>query len=509
MIKYLVCIAALLSATAVLAQDRSPKRGVCWDEKQQRLSDAPLMKMSDGVSWLYNWGPAPQGTSGLIGNDSGVGFAPMCWNGNFDETRLRNYLSSHPDTRYLLGFNEPNFSAQANMTPADAAAKWPRLEAIAQEFGLKLVAPALNFTGERVGGRVWSPYEWLDEFIAQYKKSFSKLPRLDCLALHCYMNWSSAMTWFATGYFYSDLYDSSKKDVYGRYPNIVELLDAAKAANGCYPGMMLTEFCAYEGNKDGFVTNTDNQIDQMVLKVQALEKSDVVEGYAWFMANPNGGAGSYPYNSMFMSNTAQSELSDLGNVYVHMSAFDKNKYYAAGETIAAKDYTDVSTDGNQQPRLRPNTEAGSSIPLQLQMQSGSWTKYQITNDADAMLKFTLHVNADDAISLWFYLDGKPVVKKNLAATAGKWENREIETQVSAGQHEIMVCNSGAAPFLFTEMSYQAPTNGILSVTDDDMTSDAPEFYSFDGTKMTAADGTLAPGLYVKMEGNKATKIIIR
>ena len=47
--------------------------------------------------------------------------------------------------KYLLGFNEPNFKNQANMTPAQAVEVWPRLEAIAEEFGLGLVGLAVNY----------------------------------------------------------------------------------------------------------------------------------------------------------------------------------------------------------------------------------------------------------------------------------------------------------------------------------------------------------------------------
>ena len=39
-------------------------------------------------------------------------FAPMCWNSYYNANAIRSYIDSHPETRYLLGFNEPNFSAQ-------------------------------------------------------------------------------------------------------------------------------------------------------------------------------------------------------------------------------------------------------------------------------------------------------------------------------------------------------------------------------------------------------------
>lgn len=153
----------LILATTALAQQKSAKRGIGWAERDadSYLSDAAIEKMAPGISWVYTWGATPKGATTLLatGEEGSMDFAPMCWNGGYNASVIRNYVRNHPGTKYLLGFNEPNFSAQANMTPADAANKWPAVEALANELRLKLVAPALNFTGERVGGRTWSPYE--------------------------------------------------------------------------------------------------------------------------------------------------------------------------------------------------------------------------------------------------------------------------------------------------------------------------------------------------------------
>lgn len=46
-----------------MAQSKSAKRGIGWDEKTQKLSDAPIDKMLPGISWLYNWGPTPSGSA--------------------------------------------------------------------------------------------------------------------------------------------------------------------------------------------------------------------------------------------------------------------------------------------------------------------------------------------------------------------------------------------------------------------------------------------------------------
>lgn len=52
------------------------------------------------------------------------------------------------------------------MTPLEAAAEWPRLEAIANEFVLKIVGPAVNFCGNCVtenGTTYNDPFDYLDD----------------------------------------------------------------------------------------------------------------------------------------------------------------------------------------------------------------------------------------------------------------------------------------------------------------------------------------------------------
>lgn len=445
---------ALAMALPAFAQERSTKRGVAWDEGKLKTSTELIDRIADGVSWYYNWGIKPQGQATNIGPGLNIDFYPMCWNGGFNETSLRQYLTDHPGTKYVLGFNEPNFSAQSNMTPESAATAWAKVEKLADDFNVQLVAPALNFTGEKVGGRTWSPYEWYDEFFRLRPDA-----HVDCLALHCYMNWYSATTWFATEYFYKDLYDSSKKDIYGRYPNLVAYLDAFKTEHGHFPRMMLTEFCSWEN--DGTIKNVDFQIDQMTQKVQKLEQNDLVEGYAWFMMN--GSASSYPYWSLLQSNTATSPLSTLGEVYVHMSSFDTNRWYAPGETIFAKDYVDASTD-DQQAKLRPSTDVTSDAPLQVQMQPSAWTSYQVNvpsdPSADAQGKtytVRLRMQSSTDASLTFYVDRKkqtPIA--TLPSTQGQWTTVELPLTLKAGQHTIMVFNGSTTSYLISELTLVAP-----------------------------------------------------
>lgn len=299
---------ALLAASVVLPSQaqRSAKRGF-GDNKMSYRDD--LTALARGCSWWYNWAATPPASySELTGADKLIEFDPMAWNGNYDINALRAYYQAHPQDKYLLGFNEPNFKAQSNMTPTQAAQKWPDLEKLANELGLKLVAPALNYPDGAINdGKTYQPTEWMDAFISEYKRLYNKEPKIDYLALHCYMDDPAAMQGFVDNF----------AQRYGKQ-------------------VWLTEFCAWEQKS---VNSAKEQESTMIQKLQILEKDPNVFRYAWFQAHGNAGV---PYNSLFNNNGKAGSLTDLGFSYVNMSAFNSTYYYKVGERIPANQFVDVS-----------------------------------------------------------------------------------------------------------------------------------------------------------------------
>ena len=493
--RFLIFTMSVAFCATLIAQTKSAKRGVCWDEKTQSLSEQPVAKLSPGISWVYNWGVATNQEVSTVGPDRDLEFVPMCWNDAFDDSKLRAWLSSHPGARYLLGFNEPNLSwnvGGSQMTPQQAATAWPRVKQVAADYGLELVAPALNFSGDQVGDRVWEPFAWYDEFLRLLNEADID-PAIDYLAFHSYMNWYSAVNWVATEYFYtdkesSDLFSTANK---GRYPNLVKYLEDYKEAHGHFPKMFLTEFCSYEGDKDGYVSSVDSQIDQMTQKVQNLEQSDLVAGYAWFMANMSQAPTVYPYNSLFMSNTATSELSDLGKVYVYMSAFDTEHWYNAAETVLAKDYVDASTD-NQQAKVRPNSEDGSDIPLQVEWQSSAWTAYQITLPADGTYTLKLHMKstADNDFRIYEDALGSSNRRLNttLPSTGGVWKDVTTQVTLPAGQHTLLLYNMGTSSIFINSFSFESSTDGIKMIEErgDERARERECTYNIAGQKVSGS-----------------------
>jgi hypothetical protein len=158
------------------ASARSCKRGIAYGEH----STADLQALATGISWWSNWSDLPDFK--LRGEDlDGVEHAPMVWGKDFDPATVEAHIaaSTATGTRYLQGFNEPNFFEQANLSAEDAAALWPKLEAIADARDLRLVSPAVNFCGG--GCHDTDPAAYLRKFFAACEGC-----RVDVVAVHSY-----------------------------------------------------------------------------------------------------------------------------------------------------------------------------------------------------------------------------------------------------------------------------------------------------------------------------------
>src|SRR5205814_9048124 len=121
---------------------KSAKRGIAYDLS----SAADYAALAPGVSWWYDWSDAPHGgTANDLRDRYSMAFIPMLWNGSFNDAQITAMLQANPRIGYLLVVNEPNLTDQANLTPAQAAALWPRFEAIAKATGVKIVGPPITW----------------------------------------------------------------------------------------------------------------------------------------------------------------------------------------------------------------------------------------------------------------------------------------------------------------------------------------------------------------------------
>lgn len=326
-----------------LTQKRSQKRGVSFNFQMEE--DVTLL--AQGVSWSYNWGPAQNGNSIVEAmNKENVCFFPMAWNGNFSAERIRQWKQSHPECEYILAFNEPNLTDQANMTPQAAAAVWPPLKALADELGMKLIAPAMNYGTLANYG---DPIKWLDEF-------FSLVPISDVhgIAIHCYMASPSALKSYVQRFYKYGL------------------------------PIWMTEFCAWESS----VQSATAQARFMAQSVAYLESDPNVAGYAWFIPRGSADENQYPYYAL-LTKSRPIDLTPLGRLYVNLSSLDRSAKFAIGDVIPAEQYCDshatqsaTAKEWVNYPALQLTTDATGILEIS-DLFNGQWVEYNITSSDTA------------------------------------------------------------------------------------------------------------------------------
>lgn len=82
----IIGLAALMSLSAMAKSD---KRGV---SENQFSMGSMLEALEPGVTWYYNWGNVPgTGYQNEVIDFEGIEFVPMCWNGNYNAEKIREY----------------------------------------------------------------------------------------------------------------------------------------------------------------------------------------------------------------------------------------------------------------------------------------------------------------------------------------------------------------------------------------------------------------------------------
>jgi hypothetical protein len=226
---------------------------------------------SPGLTWWYNW------ANQSPGGDASIEFVPMLWGGG----SLNGAIPA--SSRYLLGFNEPNFNTQSNLTAQQAAADWPMVEARAA--GIPIVSPGVNFCGSAskasqcTDPTVTDPYTYLKDFFAACPGC-----EVDSIAVHWYN---------------CDL------------PSLRAYLEGNLDAGGTLQGftqfgkpIWVTEFSCDSSH------SVADQMAYMQAAVPYLESNPDVARYAWFSAKdiPNAELAN-----------ADGSLTDLGKTYVSLS----------------------------------------------------------------------------------------------------------------------------------------------------------------------------------------------
>lgn len=373
--------------TVADAMHKSAKRGVAF--KFDYGEDAQLLEPA--ISWSYNWGnDRPEVDASTIYLDAmKVEFCPMIWNKKFNPDAIRNWVQKHPNTQYLLAFNEPNLKDQANMTPQVAASYWPQVKELAAELNLKIVSPAMNYGTVSGYG---DPIKWLDEFFACDGVS---LDDVCAISIHCYMaNPASVKN-------YIKLFAKYNKPIW------------------------MTEFCAWESYA---IHSEEDQMRYMCEVLNHMERNESVQRYAWFIPRQYG---DYPYMQL-LTNDKPIELTNVGKVFRYFSTFDKSVWLDGLKEVAASNYVEISTDAIQ---VRPS-QRGKHLMLYSFMPEQSVT-YQI-GLRKAVSSMTIYYSApySDA-QLLLFDNGALQTIIQFPKTDG-FESMQVPVSFSEGQHTLRI-----------------------------------------------------------------------
>ena len=379
---------ALEDTKTVSTMPRSTKRGVSFSITN--ITDAFLL--SECISWYYNWGNTPNGdtqTQQFL-ETSDIDYCPMCWSGSYSADRIRAYVKAHPNTKYLLGFNEPNLTDQANMTPQRAGELWPAVVRLAKELNLKLGAPAMNY-GTLSGYS--NPIKWLDEFLSIDSVSINDI---DFIPIHCYMMNPSAVKGYV--------------EMFAKYGKPI----------------WMTEFCAWEN-----VSGVEQQKSYMSDVLNYFEQNPLVERYAWFMPRMNKGLNEKPYNQL-LTKVNPIEWTELGEIFNGLSSQNKNVCLDAANRIPAWWYTDY----NVAPTVTNGTDADSKLML-YNLSQDRWVEYQIdvnTLYSGIDIRYASPIDTEVAI----YVDGDPIKMCTLPKTGSfsTWQTTRIDELPIQGKHYV-------------------------------------------------------------------------
>jgi len=387
-ISLLLCLLFFIAPS--FSQTKSKKRGIAFGYH----SEADMAAISKGVSWWYNWHYQPETSVSMIYQNYGMDFVPMAWGGTFNEEGLRAYYASHPDARYLLAFNEPNFTTQANLKPSQAAAIWPKLEKIAKDFNLKIVGPAVNYADKPVqenGVTFYNPVTYLDAFFAACPNC-----QVDYIAVHNYMCYSGALT---------DYINQFKK--YNR-------------------PIWLTEFACWDQS-----TITLGMQKSLILgALDYLENEPFIFRYSWFTGNRSG---NFPYIDLFTNQSGQ--LTELGQLYVNYNpVHDPNAYSPIPARLEAESYSAMSGIS-----IETTQDVSGSLNVGW-IDAGDWLEYniEVATTADYTVQFRVSANSPTNLEL---RENNETLQTLQIPTSGGWQNwMTLQTNIHlvSGKHQLRI-----------------------------------------------------------------------
>ncbi|EIW85422.1 hypothetical protein CONPUDRAFT_162621 [Coniophora puteana RWD-64-598 SS2] len=223
----LVAFATFSLALAQGALASNSKRGLTWSQGSNNTGDISVAENTQ-VSWTYDWG---QTVPDYLKN-SGLTYIPMQWGSSGIEGFQAAVQAQGAKT--VLGFNEPDFSSQSNLAPAQAASLWEQYIQPLKADGVALGGPAVTAAPSGI--------PWLQQFLGNCTSC-----TFDFIPLHWYGD--------GVGNFYNYIWE-----FHGEFPS--------------YP-IWVTEFASTSTN----VTEVNSFCNASIAYMDSL---DWIQGYSWF-----------------------------------------------------------------------------------------------------------------------------------------------------------------------------------------------------------------------------------
>ena len=473
----LILLTLLVSSAAFALKSNNFKRGF-GENNMYYVED--MEALAEGCTWFYTWGTNPNSyVSDYCGTDKLLEFVPMYWGPSSNINNIKAYYDAHPEEKYLLGFNEPNLTGNhggSAMNPTLAAEKWHEIEAMADEYNLILIAPALNYSPDYVDGVLYStPDMWMDAWINAYKAAYNVEPRYDYLALHSYMGSVTAMLPYIENF--------AKK--YGKQ-------------------VWLTEFASAP---DGITETEASQQEKMIAMVNGVERSEYVHRYAWFKGRDTNTKAPF-WGLITTPNEAKGigkgHLSDLGYAYVHMSSYDMTKYYDVDENIPANQFVNCES----LKRIQKSNDLRSADGSELYFEGmGASTTYQINVPSAGTYKLALRYSCASGSPRVNILDegGNKLASAVSVPTTGSndtYAELSIDITLPAGKQTLTVQKDNFAAINLSLLNVSTTGHtGIKAVTTTQTSSDNA-WYTLQGAR---TEKPTQKGIYI--HNNK--KVVVK
>jgi PKD repeat protein len=377
MIRKLLLISIFVISICGVNAQVSPKRGMAYGNH----SIADLNAVKPGISWWYNWTSDPDAAIKNYYSSQGIEYVPMLWN---DSYTVANIIANMPaGTKYILAYNEPNFNVEANMTPAQAAAAWPKIEQIAAAKNLQIISAAAAYCGGGVCIPGYTdPVKWHDDFFA-----LCPTCKVDFIAFHNYEPTVGGLT---------ALTANLKK--YGR-------------------PIWVTEFAYWDA-----ATNAAKKT-YLQNAVSDFENDPDIYRYSWFA----GRSSSNPSVSILGGDGV---LTSLGTAYIGAPYGPKNNI--PGKIEVEKVYRRRGT------ALQTTTDVGGGQNVGF-TDPGTWNEYLVNISTTGSYTFRFRVASGVAGAKFDIRLDENLIKSNITiANTGGWQNwvdYDVSGVVlSAGEH---------------------------------------------------------------------------